>query len=181
MTKKFSLGFLFCWGLVSSIAASPLDTNKLGEIDVALQKALDEHRLPGSVVWVEHGGQIYWKAYGKRSLVPTVETMTRDTIFDVASLTKVLAATPAIMLLVQRGQVNLDAPVSTYIKEYTGDTGKITVRQLMTHTSGLPGDVSTKSKWWGTEMAIQMAAAVKLDSAPGTTFRYSDINFFTVG
>jgi uncharacterized protein YbbC (DUF1343 family)/CubicO group peptidase (beta-lactamase class C family) len=181
MMREFSFCFLFCLALVSATAASPLDTNKLGGIDLALQKAIDDHRLPGAVVWVEHGGQIYWKAYGQRSLVPTVEAMTRDTIFDVASLTKVLAATPAIMLLVQRGQVNLDAPLSTYISEYTGEKGKITVRQLMTHTSGLPGDVSTKSKWQGTETAIQLAAAVKLDSTPGTTFRYSDINFFTLG
>jgi CubicO group peptidase (beta-lactamase class C family) len=68
--------FLFCLALVSTTAASPLDPAKLGQIDVALQKAIDEHRLPGAVVWVEHGGEIYWKAYGKRSLVPTVETMT---------------------------------------------------------------------------------------------------------
>jgi uncharacterized protein YbbC (DUF1343 family)/CubicO group peptidase (beta-lactamase class C family) len=181
MTSKMSLCLSVCLALVSANAASPLDPAKLGEIDDAIQKAIDERHLPGAVVWVEHGGDIYWKAYGKRSLVPTVETMTRDTIFDAASLTKVLAGTPAIMLLVQRGKVNLDAPVSTYIPEYDGDKGKITVRELMTHTSGLPPDVSTRTNWQGTETAIRLAASMKLPSAPGTTFRYSDINFFTVG
>jgi CubicO group peptidase (beta-lactamase class C family) len=151
-------------------------------MDDAIQKAIGEKRLPGAVVWVEHGANVYWTAYGKRSLVPTVETMTRDTIFDAASLTKVLAATPAIMLLVQRGKVNLDAPVCAYIPEFSGGgKEKITVRQLLTHTSGLPPDVNTKSKWRGTETALRMAAGVKLESAPGARFRYSDINFFTLG
>jgi CubicO group peptidase (beta-lactamase class C family) len=176
-----SLCFLVGLALVSANAASPLDPAKLGEIDDVIQKAIAEHRLPGAVVWVEHGGEIYWKAYGQRSLVPTVEPMTRDTVFDAASLTKVLAGTPAMMLLVERGKVDLDAPVSTYIPEYTGDKGKITVRELMTHTSGLPPGVSTRTHWHGTETALRLAVALKLQSAPGTTFRYSDINFFTVG
>jgi CubicO group peptidase (beta-lactamase class C family) len=107
MVKRSSLRFLFCVVLVSKVLASPLDPAKLGEIDDAIQKAIGEKRLPGAVVWVEHGTEIYWKAYGNRSLVPTVETMTPDTIFDVASLTKVLAGTPAIMLLVERGQSQL--------------------------------------------------------------------------
>src|SRR5277367_3378652 len=151
MTSKLSLCFLVCLALVSARAASPLDPAKLSEIDDTIQKAIEEHRLPGAVVWVEHGGEIYWKAYGKRSLVPNVETMTRDTIFDAASLTKVLAGTPAIMLLVERGKVNLDAPVSKYIPEYSGEMGRITVRELMTHTSGLAPDVSTNPKWEGRE------------------------------
>jgi len=181
MNRDFSLCLSFGVALLSAHAASPLDPAKLGEIDAAIQQAIAEHRLPGAVVWVEHGGQTYWKAFGQRSLVPTVEPMTRDTIFDAASLTKVLAGTPAIMLLVQRGKVNLDAPVSTYIPEFTGDKAKITVRELMTHTSGLPPDVSTRTNWHGAESALRLAAAMKLESAPGTTFRYSDINFFTVG
>jgi uncharacterized protein YbbC (DUF1343 family) len=181
MMRNLSLCFLFGVALVSAVAASPLDPAKLGEIDDAIQKGIDEHRLPGAVVWVEHGGEIYWKAYGKRALVPTEETMTRDTIFDAASLTKVLAGTPAIMLLVERGKVSLDAPVSTYIPEYTGEMGQITVRELLTHTSGMPPDVSTNPKWEGAETAILKAAGMKLDSTPGSKFRYSDINFFTLG
>jgi len=181
MMKKVALYLWSYAALASTLAANSLDSAKLAEIDDAIQKGVGEHRLPGAVVWVEHGGEIYWKAYGNRSLVPTVETMTRDSIFDAASLTKVLAGTPAIMLLVERGKVSLDAPVSTYIPEYTGEKGKITIRELMTHTSGLPPDVSTKPKWEGKETAIQKAAAMNLNSEPGTTFRYSDINFFTIG
>ena len=108
--------------------------------------------------------------------------MTEDTIFDAASLTKVVACTPAVMLLVERGQVKLDEPVQTYIPEFKGD-GKeaITVRQLMLHISGLRGDIETKTDWHGQQTAIQKACAEKLTSPPGTAFRYSDINFFLLG
>src|SRR4029077_8230876 len=111
-----------------------------------------------------------------------VEPMTEDTIFDAASLTKVVACTPAVMLLVERGQINLDERVQAYIPEFQGG-GKeaITVRQLMLHISGLRGDIETKSDWHGQAAAIQKACAEKLLSAPGAAFRYSDINFFLLG
>lgn len=160
----------------------PLDPAKLRKIDAAVEQAIDEKRLPGAVVWVEHEGDHYWKAYGNRALVPQEEPMTRDTIFDAASLTKVLATTPAVMLLVERGKIDLNATVHSYIPEFGGD-GKehITVRQLLTHTSGLPEDVSTKPPLHGTENAIRLAAAMKPKAPPGTEFRYSDINFFLLG
>jgi uncharacterized protein YbbC (DUF1343 family)/CubicO group peptidase (beta-lactamase class C family) len=108
--------------------------------------------------------------------------MTEDTIFDAASLTKVVACTPAVMLLVERGQVSLDERVQTYIPEFKGE-GKeaITVRQLMLHISGLRGDIETRSDWQGQQTAIQKASAERLQSAPGAAFRYSDINFFLLG
>ena len=80
-------------------------------MDDAINQGIEEHKCPGVVLWVEHEGSIYHQAYGKRALVPKEEDMTKDTIFDLASLTKVIAGTPAIMLLVERGQVKLDAPV----------------------------------------------------------------------
>ncbi len=181
MTKA-SLAFLFGLSLAAISAAQSLDPAKLSQIDTAIDTAIGEGRLPGAVVWIQHGSNIYWKAYGKRALIPTEETMTRDTIFDAASLTKVLAATPAIMLLVERGQIKLDAPVQSFIPQFTGE-GKeaITVRQLLTHTSGLPPDVSTHPKWQGADTAIRMACDAKLMTPPGAEFRYSDINFFLLG
>jgi uncharacterized protein YbbC (DUF1343 family)/CubicO group peptidase (beta-lactamase class C family) len=155
---------------------------KLVEMDAAINQAIADKRCPGGVLWVEHRGATYHKAYGMRALVPAEEPMTEDTIFDAASLTKVIAATPAMMLLVERGQVKLDEPVKTYIPEFQGE-GKdvITVRQLMTHVSGLRGDIETKTDWHGQQAAIQKACAEKLQGPPGTAFRYSDINFFLVG
>ncbi len=158
------------------------DGEKLAEMDAAIDQAIADKRCPGGVLWLEHNGNAYHKAFGNRALVPKVEPMTEDTIFDAASLTKVVACTPAIMLLVQRGQVDLDATVQTYIPEFTGDgKEKITVRQLMLHISGLRGDIETKSDWRGQQTAIQKAAEEKLTTPPGTAFKYSDINFFLLG
>ena len=99
-----------------------------------------------------------------------------------ASLTKVVATTPAVMLLVERGQVRLDAPVRTYLPEFTGGGRElVTVRELLTHTSGLPPDIETNTGWLGRRTAIQKACAEKLESQPGTAFKYSDINFILLG
>src|SRR5580765_5620242 len=84
---------------------------KLAEMDAAINKAIAEHRCPGGVLWVEHRGTTYHKFYGSRALVPATEPMSEDTIFDAASLTKVISCTPAVMLLVERGQINLDEKV----------------------------------------------------------------------
>ena len=161
---------------------SPFYPAKLEEMDRVIAQAIGEKKCPGGVLWLEHHGAVYDKAYGLRAVVPEAEPMTVDTIFDAASLTKVVACTPAVMLLVQRGQVSLDDRVQTYIPEFTGD-GKeaITVRQLMTHVSGLRGDIETKTDWHGQQTAIKKACAERLQNAPGKAFRYSDINFFLLG
>lgn len=184
--NKISQGAALFLALVLLTAAAekprPLDPDKLRKIDAAIVKAIDEKRLPGAVIWVEHGGEHYWKAIGDRSLTPTEEPMTRETIFDAASVTKVAATTPAVMLLWQRGLIKLDDPVRAFIPEFTGGgKEKITVRELLTHTSGMPEDISTEPKWQGTQTAIRMACALKLKAPPGTEFRYSDVNFFLLG
>ncbi|HZQ48474.1 MAG TPA: exo-beta-N-acetylmuramidase NamZ domain-containing protein [Verrucomicrobiae bacterium] len=163
-------------------AEEALNPKILSQMDDEINQAIQEHKCPGAVIWVEHGDSTYCKAYGKRELTPKEEAMTKDTIFDLASLTKVIAGTPAIMLLIERGQVKLDEPVQTYIPEFKGD-GKeiITVRELLTHTSGQLPDIETKTGWHGREVAYQKACAEKLWSKPGTTFRYSDVNLFMVG
>ena len=129
---------------------------KLAEMDAAINQAIADKKCPGGVLWLEHRGVSYHKAYGNRALVPSVEPMTEDTIFDAASVTKVVACTPAMMLLVERGQVKLDEPVQTYIPEIKGD-GKeaITVRQLMLHISGFRGDIETKTDWQGQQLPFE--------------------------
>ena len=168
------------------LATSPLwaqtfRADKLAAMDAAIETAIAHHQCPGGVLWLEHAGVAYRQAYGHRALVPTPEPMTEDTIFDLASLTKVIATTPAIMLLIERGQVKLDAPVSTYIPGFTGEgRERVTVRELLTHTSGLPPDLETND-WHGYHTAIKMACAEKLVTPPGTAYRYSDINFILLG
>jgi len=173
--------FLGVFAVTVAALGRPLDFGKLHEADAAINGAIDEGRLPGAVIWVEHGGDVYWKAYGNRALIPEQEEMTRDTIFDAASLTKVVATTPAAMILWERGKLQLDESIHAYLPEIAGDKEKITVRMLLTHTSGLTEDVDTKTKWTGTATAIQMANATTLRSTPGTEFRYSDINYFLLG
>lgn len=108
--------------------------------------------------------------------------MTEDTVFDAASLTKVVACTPAIMLLVESGKVDLDKPVQNYIAEFNGEGSEtITVRQLLTHTSALRPGIDTKSNWHGHEEALIRIFREKPTGLPGTFFRYSDIDFLLLG
>lgn len=117
-----------------------------------------------------------------RSLEPTREAMTVDTIFDVASLTKVMATTPSVLRLLELGQIRLNDPVATYLPEFA-QNGKqdVTIRELLTHYSGLPEDLDLKTPWSGKEAAEQMAFAEKLVTPAGSVFRYSDINFEVLG
>jgi uncharacterized protein YbbC (DUF1343 family)/CubicO group peptidase (beta-lactamase class C family) len=133
------------------------------------------------VVW--HNDQVmYRKAFGFRALEPRRELMTVDTIFDLASLTKVVATTTAVMQLVQSGAVRLNDPVSKYIPEFA-QNGKddITVRMLLTHYSGLQPDLDLSHPWQGRDTAFAMAFLEKPINPPGANFVYSDINFITLG
>src|ERR1051325_1331867 len=99
---------------------------KIAALDAAINEAVADHQCPGAVLWLERNGVAYHKAYGKRALDPVEEPMTEDTIFDAASLTKVVACTPAVMLLVERGRIDLEERAQHYIPEFTGD-GKETI------------------------------------------------------
>lgn len=152
-------------------------------LDEIVAQAIHDGQTPGAVVLVWHDGEVvYRKAIGHRSLEPRSEPMTADTIFDLASLTKVVATTTAVMQLVQRGQVRLNDPVAKYIPEFA-QNGKedITVRELLTHFSGLPEDLDLTSPWDGREAALNMAYAEKPIYSPGSRFLYSDINFIVLG
>ena len=147
-----------------------------------IQKAVDEGNIPGAVVIVGHNGQVvYRKAFGNRSLEPTREPMTADTIFDLASLTKCVATTMSVMKLVEAGQIRLNDPVSKYLPEFAAyGKGEVTIRQLLTHYSGLPEDLELKNKWQGRETAYKMAMDQPLINPPGAKFVYSDINFMVL-
>jgi uncharacterized protein YbbC (DUF1343 family)/CubicO group peptidase (beta-lactamase class C family) len=155
---------------------------KLHEIDDAIQQSISKKELPGGVLWLEHKGQTYFHAYGNRAVYPKTETMTEDTIFDAASLTKVIATTPSLMLLFDRGQIEIDAPVSTYIPEFAqSGKEKITLRHLLTHTSGLRPGLPRETSWSGYAEGIRLACAEHPVTEPGSVFHYSDINFIVLG
>jgi uncharacterized protein YbbC (DUF1343 family)/CubicO group peptidase (beta-lactamase class C family) len=158
-------------------------SNRLGVVDTIVQEAIRDGQIPGAVVLVGHDGQvIYQKAFGERSLEPRREAMTVDTIFDLASLTKVVATTTAVMQLVEKGQIRVNEPVAKYISEFA-ENGKeeITIRELLTHFSGLPKDLDLSNPWEGRETALRMAYAEKPIYAPGSRFLYSDVNFIVLG
>ena len=124
---------------------------RLGGVDSIIQSAVAEGNIPGAVLVVGHNGAVvYRKAYGSRALEPRREPMTLDTVFDLASLTKVIATTTAVMQLVEQGKVRMNDPVAKYLPEFA-QNGKddVTVRQLLTHYSGLEPDLDLKNRVGG--------------------------------
>src|ERR1700733_6973959 len=153
------------------------------QIDRVVEGGIAAKKFPGAVVIAGHNGRIiFHKAYGNASLTPSPEPMTEDTVFDLASLTKVLATAPAIMQLYEQGRFQLNDPVAQYLPQFAAN-GKqdITIRQLLTHYSGLPPDVSLHDPWEGKKEGLRRAFAATPVTAPGAQFRYSDINFIVLG
>lgn len=165
--------------------AAPAATEEanFGPVDALIQQEVGAQGITGAVLLVGHDGKIvHQKAFGLRATSPHAERMTLDTIFDLASMTKVVATTPSVMRLIQFGQIRLNDPVSRYIPEF-GANGKqyITVRELMTHYSGLPGDIELNVPWEGEQEGFRRANEEKPVIAPGAEFLYSDINFIVLG
>lgn len=164
-----------------------------------IDDAIAAHKLPGAVVMIGHGGKtVHERAYGVRKLAgesgldgsPTPEEpMTEDTIFDVASLTKTLATATAVMQLYEQGKVQFDDAVQTYLPEFNPANdprrADVTVRMLLTHTSGLVGELDLRDPWGldGADKAegIDRALTKPLESGPGEGFHYSDVNFILLG
>ncbi|HVV43831.1 MAG TPA: serine hydrolase domain-containing protein, partial [Bryobacteraceae bacterium] len=152
------------------------------DLDAAINQAVREDKIPGAVVLVGHNRQVvYRKAYGYRALLPAKEPMTADTIFDIASLTKIVATTSAMMKLFEEGRIRIDDPVTTYLPEFQGGRSAITIRDLMTHFSGLRPDLDLDPPWSGYETGIRRALADKPAGPPEQKFVYSDINFILLG
>ena len=151
-------------------------------IDDLVREAMAAKLTPGAVVVVGRGDQtLYEKAFGFRATVPAEEPMTLDTVFDLASLTKVVGTTTAMMTLIEEGRVRLNDTVASHIPGFERyGKGGITIRHLMTHVSGLRPDVDLHP-WTGYDAAIELAKDEVPTSAPGEVFVYSDINFFLLG
>jgi uncharacterized protein YbbC (DUF1343 family)/CubicO group peptidase (beta-lactamase class C family) len=150
--------------------------------DPPMEQAVKDGLIPGAVLLVGHDGKVvYRKAYGERALIPKREPMTVDTIFDAASLTKVIATTSAVMKLFEQGKIRLNDPVTKYLPEFQGGHSDITIRNLMTHFSGLRPDLDLEPPWRGYETGIHRALVDQPAGQPGLRFVYSDINFILMG
>ncbi len=156
---------------------------RLARMDGVIQDAISNQKLPGAVVLVGRADTIVWrKAYGERAVSPTRESMTIDTIFDLASLTKVVATTTSVMQLVEDGRIRLTDTVATFIPEFAKKgKDRVTIRDLLTHMSGLRPDLDLTANWSGAKTAIDLACDETLATPPGRKFTYSDINFILLG
>ena len=155
---------------------------KLKAVNQLLSDAVHRKEVPGAVVWLERNGKRWGNKFGNRAVDPADRPMRIDTIFDAASLTKVMATAPAVLLLVEDGKVELDAPASRYLPEFKGE-GKeaITVRGMLTHVSGLKPGLLAGVPWNGYEEGVARAMAQEVQAPPGVEFRYSDLNFILLG
>ncbi|MFL0239329.1 serine hydrolase domain-containing protein [Mycobacterium sp. SMC-17] len=187
----------------TSAAATPVPSvvpaGPFAAVSRLVNDALAAHRLPGAVIEIGHAGKVVFRqAYGARRLgdepaldgsAAPAEPMTDDTIFDLASLSKSIATTVAFLQLYEKGLVEVDEPIQTYFPEFnpTNDArrAQVTVRMMLTHTSGTGGDLSHQGPWGLTSAdkaeGIRRALTAPLEFGPGEGFHYSDLNFIILG
>ncbi|MCS0628750.1 beta-lactamase family protein [Telluria mixta] len=159
-----------------------LDVRRFPQIDAAIIGAIDTRKLPGAVFHLEHEDAVYERAYGRLTYEPDAAPVTTATTFDAASLTKVLATAPSVLILAEQGRIGLDDKLVKYFPECaTGGKETITIRQLLTHSSGLPAGLPAHPAWKGRAAAHKLACGQVVTHAPGTFFRYSDVNYVLLG
>lgn len=171
-----------------------MDSGKLAQIDKVVKNAIEAKEIPGAVISVVRDNEIvFLKAYGNKSVVPYVEPMGKETVFDLASVSKCVGTTLSFMQLIENGLVRLTDNVERYIPDFkpwkdpeTGETVDITVRDLLTHSSGLSPYINTNAfvNEYGEnnpdELEKYIATAVKRNFRPGSDFMYSCLNFITL-
>ncbi len=169
--------------LLAGHAAAQKHSGLSQRLDAIIEQAIAADEIPGAVLVVGHEGKIiHRKAYGHRAVLPSREPMTADTIFDVASLTKVIATASSVMVLLERGMVRLDDPVARYIPEFGANgKGQVTLRHLLTHTGGLRPVPRLPEKWSGADEVLKAIYDDTLVWPPGLRFLYSDIDFIVLG
>ncbi|WP_395747221.1 exo-beta-N-acetylmuramidase NamZ domain-containing protein [Prosthecobacter sp.] len=143
-----------------------------------VSKAVAKGTPPGAVLWLESGDKKLTLVEGQRALLPAQEAMTEDTVFDAASLTKVVATLPSVLILMEQGKIDIEAEVRRYLPEFRPG---ITVRHLLTHTSGFKPGIPKEPEWTGYATGLARAIASEPDGPPDRFFRYSDINFILLG
>lgn len=158
------------------------DAGRLAALDHAIEAAIAARKLPGAVYHLERGAASYEQAYGRLDYLPGAPAVTRATVFDAASLTKVMATAPAVLVLAEEGRIDLEAPFVRYLPECAGgERDAVTVRHLLTHTSAFKSGLPRSPDWQGQEAALRLACRQAPTDAPGTAFRYSDINYILLG
>jgi uncharacterized protein YbbC (DUF1343 family)/CubicO group peptidase (beta-lactamase class C family) len=183
-----ALGFLTAAAAHAGLPETPperlgFDPSKLARIDAAIERAIAEKKVPGAVALVARHGKIaHVKAYGRRAVEPAPEPMTRDTIFDMASLTKPIATATSTLILMERGRLNPGDSLAQHLPDFDNHgKGAIRVEQLLRHRSGLIAD-NPLSDYSGTiPENWRRLADLDLRNPPGERFVYSDVGFLVLG
>src|SRR5437588_7006690 len=168
---------------VSTPATVGMSAERLSRMDTVIRASIEKKELPGAVVLVARHGRVVWgRAYGARTVEPRREEMTADTIFDLASLTKIVATATSIMILIERGEMRLADAAVKFIPEMKGEgRDAITIEQLLTHTSGFAPDFDLRERWAGYAEAMKHLYREPLRNQPGARFVYSDLNYIALG
>jgi CubicO group peptidase (beta-lactamase class C family) len=162
--------------------APVLDESVFPQIDHAIQRAIDHGSTPGAAFWLERGNEAYGHAYGKLTSDPDAAQVDVETLYDAASLTKVVVTATAIQLLIEEAKLGYEDLLIKHIPECAGaGRDALTLRHLLTHTSGLPAGLPARPAWQGKAEALKRACALVPTDAPGSLFRYSDVNFILLG
>lgn len=156
---------------------------KLAALDSTIEAAVHESKIVGGALWIERKGAAYHKAFGQRALKPTPEAMTEDTVFDVASITKVVATTTAAMMCLERGLLTLDDPLSKHVTAFVGEgRDKVTIRHLLLHTSGLKTNLDPRTQPYSNrDEAVAQGCRERLLFEPGTACSYSSVGMMLLG
>ena len=167
----------------SYLSAAEINLKKLEGIKEIVEESIEQKKIPGAVVLVLNQGKIVYKqAFGNKSLYPSTEPMTTDTIFDLASLTKPIATGTSIFKLVEAGKLRLSDKAKLHLPELTEPAWEtITLEHLLTHTSGLPAGNASSDYKEGITQSIKKINNLKLLAPPGERFTYSDIGFIMLG
>jgi uncharacterized protein YbbC (DUF1343 family)/CubicO group peptidase (beta-lactamase class C family) len=168
---------------VASASAHIVDLDHLKQADKLIEDAITAGKCPGAVLLVGQGDEIiYRKAYGNRAIEPRKIPQTPDTIFDLASLTKAVATAPSIMILSDRGKLNIKDKVAKYLPLF-GQNGKqdVTIEELLLHRGGLVPDDDISDYDDGPAAAWKKICELKPRWDPGTHFAYSDVGYIVLG
>lgn len=196
MLKNLFFGFFASFLLIiqagAGVAASQpysLPADVVTQIDSLAERTIAQKNAAGIMVLAGYRGQvIFRKAYGYRSLIPLRQPMTTDTVFDMASLTKVVVTAPLVLQLLDQGKLKLEDPMALYLSPFrAADKKGITIRQCLTHYAGLPPDLDKKDLKYTARSKPSARTTwrkiwqIKPEAAPGERFRYSDIGFLALG
>ena len=168
---------------LSCCAVETINLDRLNRIEPIVQAAIDRHDIPGAVVLIlNHDTIVYRKAFGNRALTPKKESMTIDTIFDLASLTKPIATATCIFKLIEEGQLKLDDPIAKHWPAFAANgKAKVTIEDCLLHRSGLTPDNSIADYVGNRDEIMDRVAELSLIYPTGTDFRYSDVGFIVLG